>query len=268
MPFSQFTDDEILTFFAILVRYSVMGAVIPFIGDKVVPAPVKVLLSLCVAWIMYPTLVQKGWVHPHQAQAWGNTAFGIAGTIALEALVGLILGFTAKVAFDTISFGANLIGSFMGFAAASTFDPHQESNTQVIAEVQMAIAMLIFLTLNGHHLMLRAAFDSYKILGLGEFGISKSFLDGWIHLTAQVVRFGVQIAAPVALSVFAVNVIFGIMAKSVPQLNILVLSMSVTSIIGLCVLFLSIPQFATVAGNVLEKMGDQMNVMLVAMGGS
>ena len=55
----------------------------------------------------------------------------------------------------------------MGFSTASTYDPHQESQTQVVAQIQMAIAMLLFLALDGHHLMLRASLESYRIVGVG-----------------------------------------------------------------------------------------------------
>ena len=62
-------------------------------------------------------------------------------------MVGLVLGYTARLLFDAISLGSNLAGNFMGFAAASTYDPHQESQTQVVAEIQLAIATLMFLAM-------------------------------------------------------------------------------------------------------------------------
>jgi flagellar biosynthetic protein FliR len=173
--------------------------------------------------------------------------------------------------FDTVTFGGNLVGNFMGFAAASTFDPHQETQTQIVSQLQMAIAMLIFLVVDGHHLMLRASLDSYRIVGLGganllhNVGLNSSFSQRIIEISGQVVRFGIQLAAPIAVSMFAVNVAFGVIAKSMPQLNILVLSFAVSAVVGLVVMFLGLPEFTTAIQSLVDKMGDWMEAIMVSM---
>lgn len=270
MSLFNFNEAEIYSFFAVLIRYSVLFSVLPFIGDRLVPGPVKVLLSLAVTIALFPALVARSEVRPSDALRWSQTAGGIAGIIAMEALVGLILGFTARLAFETISFGGNLVGTFMGFATASVYDPHQESQTQVISEIQMVCAMLIFLILDGHHIMLRAALESYKIIGVGGIGVLKSGLGPFfshklVELTGQVVRFGIELSAPVAISLFAVNVAFGILAKAMPQLNVLALSFAVSALVGLVVMFLSVPEFFSVSGNIVGRMGTSMQEILTAM---
>jgi flagellar biosynthetic protein FliR len=254
-----------LTFFAVLVRYSILVAVLPFLGDKLIPGVVKVLLALALSIALFPALVARGEVKPGDALIWGAQPGSLIGTIALEALFGVTLGYCAKLSFDTIQFGANLVGTFMGFSTASLYDPHQDSQSQVVAEIQIAMAMLVFLAVDGHHLMLRAALDSYKIVGLGKASFGNFFSERLLQMTADVLRFGIQISAPVALSLFGVNVAFGIMAKAMPQINILVLSFSVSALVGLVVMFISVPAFQTVAGNILGRMGDSMEAMMVAM---
>ncbi|MGZ6370627.1 MAG: flagellar biosynthetic protein FliR [Bdellovibrionota bacterium] len=265
MSLFNFDLEEMLTFFAVLVRYSVLMSVLPFVGDRFVPVPVKVLLSLVISIALFPALIKTGQIHPGDAIIWGRTTSGIAGTIALEVLTALALGFTARFAFDGIHFGANLVGNFMGFAAASTYDPHQESQTQVVAEIQMAIAMLIFLAMDGHHLMLRASLDSYRIVGLGKAGFNAAFSQRLVDLSSQVIRFGIQIAAPVALSIFAVNIAFGIMSKAMPQINVFVLSFAITSLVGLFVLFLGLPEFQGAAAGILGRVGEYMESVSLAM---
>lgn len=265
MDLFNFSLEEVLSFFAVLVRYSVLMAVLPFVGDRMVPMPVKILLALAISIALYPALVAKGQIVPGEALAWGATTGGIVSTVALEAVYGLVLGYVARLAFEAIQLGGNLAGTFMGFGSANIYDPHQESQTQVVAQLQMTIAMLAFLALDGHHLMLRAALDSYRIVGLGKAGFGQLFSARLIDLTGQVFLFGLSIAAPVTISIFAVNVVFGVMARAMPQLNILALSMSVTALIGIVVMFLSMPQFQAVAGNVLERMADWMDSVSAAM---
>jgi flagellar biosynthesis protein FliR len=261
----NFSEPELLTFFAVLVRFSVLVAVLPFIGDKMIPMTAKVLFALATTIALFPALVTTGQVKPGDALIWGRSAGGIAGVVALEALVALVLGYTARLLFDAISLGANLAGNFMGFAAASTYDPHQETQTQVIAEIQLAVAMLMFLAVDGHHLMLQSALDSYRIVGLGQADIGATLSQRLIEFSGQVIRFGIQLTAPVAISLFAVNIAFGVIAKAMPQLNILVLSFSVTALVGLLVMFISVPEFASTSSNLLGRMGDWMSTSLLAM---
>jgi flagellar biosynthetic protein FliR len=265
MSLFNYSQEELLTFFAVLVRFSVMIAVLPITGDRFVPVPAKVLFALAVSMALFPALVRTGAIHPGDAMAWASTPGSLIGTVALEALLGLGLGYVARLLFDSIQLGANLVGTFMGFAAANTYDPHSESQTQVIAELQMALAMLIFLAVDGHHLMLQSALDSYSIVGIGKAGMTAAFSEKLVDFTGQVVRFGIQIAAPVGVALFAVNVVFGVIARAMPQMNILVLSFAVTSLVGLLVMLMSMPEFMAAAQGILGRMGDWMQLSLTAM---
>lgn len=266
MPF-DFDQNEMLSFFAVLVRYSIVVAVLPFLGDKVVPMPVKVLFSVAVTLVLFPALVRTGLVVPAEAQGWSATATGIGRVVGLEALVGLLMGYTAKLVFDTISFGSNLIGTFMGFSAATMYDPHHETQSQVVGEFYLALAMLVFLALDGHHLMLRAALESYRWISLGRIDLSGGFGGRILELTGLVLKYGVQLAAPVGIAIFAVNVAFGVVARAMPQVNVLVLSFAVTAIVGLMVMLVTIADFQGVMAQIFSKVGDWMIAVARTVGG-
>lgn len=261
-----------MSFFAVLVRFGVVFAVLPVIGDRNVPGPLKILFAVSVTIALFPTLLKTGQIKPGNAATWASSPSGIASTVGFEALVGLALGYVAKMSFETINFGSNLVGNFMGFASASTYDPHQESQTQVVAEIQMAIAMLLFLAIDGHHLMLRAALESYRVVGLGgamavgKAGFGAAFGARIVEMSGEVIKFGILLASPVAVSLFAVNVAFGVLAKAMPQLNILVLSFAVTALVGLIVMLISIPEFQGVTEIILGKMSEWMEKIALAIG--
>ncbi len=263
----QFSPEETYTFFAVLVRISVLLAVLPIFGDKVVPAPVKILLSLATALAIYPGLVRQGVVRPGDAAIWGATTFGIVRTIGQEVLVGLALGFTAKLVFDAVHIGANLVSNMMGFSMASFYDPHHETQTTVVAEIQVVIAMLAFLALDGHFLMLHAALDSFRFCGLGEAGVTALMQSHFIEMVSTVFKFGIQLGAPVTVVMFAVNVAFGVFSKTMPQMNVLVLSLGISAFAGGVVMMLTAPEFITVATNIMSRTEDWMQGMLVAMAG-
>lgn len=259
--------QELYTFFAVLVRYSVLFSILPLVGDRMVPGPVKILLALVCSFTLFPALVKSGFIHPRDALVWAATPIGIIGTILLEIIFALILGFTTKILFDGIAFGANLVGNFMGFASATIFDPHQESQTEIIGHFQTTLAMLIFLSMDGHHLMLKASLESYKLVGIGKAVFSAGLTLHLTRLTAEVLRFGFQIAAPIALSLFAVNVVFGVVSKSMPQLNIFVLTFPVSAFVGLVVMLLALPEFHDEVAQILGRMYDWMNTVSLALAG-
>lgn len=256
MSLFQFSQEEVLTFFAVLVRYSVLFAVMPFIGDKMIYGPVKLVFALIVSIAMFPALVSHHYINPKDALNWGSEASTIVSTIGLEVLFALALGFTARLIFDAIAFGGNLVGNFMGFASANVYDPHQETQTQVVGEFQMSLAMLIFLALDGHHLLMRASLDSYRIVPMGSAGFTQIFAQRLTEMTANVLKFAVQIAAPVGLAIFSVNVAFGMISRAMPQVNILVLSFAVTSFVGMAVLLIGLPEFYTGVAGIFSRLED------------
>jgi len=266
IPF-QIDQNEILTFFAVLVRFSVLVAVLPFLGDRVVPVTLKVLLSLIVTVILYPVLVERGVVVPSDAMIWSASVYGIVKVIILEAVFGLIIGFIARLVFMVIDVGANFAGIFMGFGMASQYDPHSESQTQVVARLQGAVAMLLFLSLNGHHVMISAALESYSQVGMGKLHLTGDFFEGLLSLSASVIRIGMQLAAPMAVSLFGINVVYAVMARAIPQMNVLVLSFSVSALVGLFVMFLSFPEFHHTSGALFSQMGDHMGESMSKLGG-
>lgn len=266
MSLFQFNEEEIVTFFAVLIRFSILLSVLPITGDRMVPAPVKVLLGLGVSLCLFPALVRNGLVNPGLSGAWANQPAKLVGTIAIEVITALLLGFVARLAFDVLQFGGNAVGTFMGFASASIYDPHQETQTQVVAEIQVALAMLVFLAVDGHHLMLRAALSSYELIGLGQAQFNGELMKRMIDLTGGVIKYGIQLSAPVAISLFAVNVAFGVMSKAMPQINVLVLSFAVSAMIGLVVLFVSLPQFQSASANILSRSGEWMQWVGQALG--
>lgn len=265
MSLFNFSEEEFLTFFMVLVRFSVVLSVLPFIGDRLIPTPVKILLALVISIVLFPALVASKQVTISDANSWGKTAGGIIGTVSSEVIFGLLLGYTARLLFESITFGGNLVGNFMGFGSASTYDPHQETQTELIAQFQASLAMLLFLVLDGHHLMLRASLDSYKIIGIGGLKISATVVERLVYMTGEVFNFGLQIAAPIAIVLFSVNVTFGIISRAVPQMNVLVMSLVATALIGFIVMYFSMPMFQTQVEGIFSRMNDWLGAIMQSM---
>lgn len=241
MAFQNWSTSEIVTFFMVLMRMGTLVAVMPIFGDKVIPVTVKILLSLALSVAMFPMLVGNGWISTNQGAAYLGDLSAFIGTVTQEVLVGLTLGFSAQLVFHTITAAGDFIGQFVGLNTASSFDPHLQSQTALMGQILSTLGMLAFLAIDGHLMMVKTIADSFHWIGIGQFSIGEGFKTEIIRMTTNVMSFGLQLAAPVAMVMMFLNIVYGVLAKTLPQLNVLTLSMSVSLLVGLIVLTLSYP---------------------------
>jgi flagellar biosynthesis protein FliR len=167
-----------------------------------------------------------------------------------------------------IQIGGDIIGNFMGFSAASQFDANQQSQSQVVERLLYTLMVLVFLAVNGHHLMLMAVMKSYEVVGIGQASISGNFAQRLVEFSSSMIRLGMQLAAPMAFSIFVINLIYGVFAKALPQMNILILSLSVSAFVGLFVLLVSLPQFQSTSTELFSRIGHEMGTTLLTLKGS
>lgn len=250
-----FNEVQIVAFFASLVRVSFLFMLLPIYGDNVIPPMVKIFLSFTVNLIVYPVAAGLGIA---SVGAMASTDIGIVSLVAKEAAVGLVIGFTGKLFFEALAFAFGHMGNQMGFNMANSYDHHAESTVPVISRLIMILATLLFLALDGHHLFLKALVQSYQLIPLGGFVYSKAVVSYVLETSGQVFWIACKLSAPMALMIFLINCAFGIVAKAVPQINVLVVSMSVNILAGFLVIALTLPVFGTSVGEVFLLMMDRM----------
>jgi len=260
--------NELFTFFIVLIRISTALILFPIFGEKNIPTMAKILLSLSISIAVYPGLVSQGLVIPGNASFWLENAYSLCSTVALEAVLGLALGYVVKIIYDCFQFGGDLIGQMMGLSAASQFDPSQESQTQIVTKFQMTLAALFFLAIDGHHFLLQGLISTYRWVQVGGVNLlTGSFASYLLQVSGQFFWIGLQIAAPMLIVSFGINVAYGVISKAMPQMNILVLSFSISAIVGFFVMFMSLDAFHDVAIGVFSKMEEQMFGAIKAMAG-
>lgn len=251
MDLSAFNETEILLFFASLSRVMGMFMLLPFFGDNNVPPLVRIFLAFTVNLIVYPVAVAAG---TSQLAPLLASDLGIISLVLKEAAVGIIIGFTAKMFFDAMGFAFGHMGIQMGFSTASAYDHHLEATTPVISQLILILATLLFLAVDGHHFFLRAIVDSYHAVPVGGFVMSKAIAIHVVETSSQVFWIAVKLSAPMALMIFLINCAFGIIAKAVPQINVLVVSFTVNILAGFLVISLTLPVFGSSVGEILQMM--------------
>jgi flagellar biosynthetic protein FliR len=232
-PLFPFLNVNEISFFAlVLARLAGIFSAIPLFGGERAPRMIRVALVLVMTLVCYPVLKTKIPQLPADTPS-------LVILIIRETLIGISLGLLSRIIFSAVEFCGQLVGMQMGFSMSSMFDPSM-GQVPLLATFQMLLAMLLFLTLEIHHVFIRAIVESYQVMPPGTWHMSGGLLKFIVMLTTGMFVLGVKLAAPVMVALLAVSVVLGIMARSFPQMNIFMVSMPLNIGIGLLVLGLSL----------------------------
>jgi flagellar biosynthetic protein FliR len=226
-------------FLLVLVRMTGLFVVAPIFGRRNIPAYMKIGFSFFISLILVNTTVI-------QAAQYDDNLLSYALLVIKEFMVGLTMGFIAYITYTAIYIAGEVIDMQIGFGVVNVMDPMSNIQVPVTSNVYFIISMLVLLSINGHHMLIKSLYDSYKSLppGLAEFDADMS--DSLMNLFGTVFATGFKIAAPVVAAIFIADVALGIISKMVPQMNIFVIGMPLKIIVGLVILAITIPVFVSV----------------------
>ena len=220
-----------------LTRILAMIASSPIFGNKQVPVPVKVGLSVLLTIIIAPNI-----------GAMPQVAFGsLEGLLIIlqQIIIGVAMGFTMRLIFNAVEMAGELAGLQMGLGFASFYDPINAVHSAIIAQWMGIIAALAFLAMDGHLYILSALAESFQILPIGSMMSPQGFY-GVAQWGGIIFAYGLQISLPIMAALLITNIALGILTRAAPQLNLFAVGFPITLAIGFFVLALSMPYFAPI----------------------
>ena len=255
----SYDASQLLAFILVLVRVSGIISTAPVFGSSNIPPQIKVVLSLILALILYP-FIPLITVYPDRPDHY-------IMLIASELLIGLVLGIIARFLFGAVEFAGTVIGFQMGLGMAMVFDPQSQEQISLVGRFENATATLIFLAMDGHLIVLQALVRSYSVLPLGGASISRPLVENLTELSASVFVIGLQIGAPLIVALFLANAVVGLLARSVPQIQVFVVGFPLTLMLGFLFLFFGMPFFAQAVHQMFEKLDTQFFEAIKLLGG-
>jgi flagellar biosynthetic protein FliR len=246
--------DTIEGFFLVLTRLSVLVFMLPFFNTRVFPALVKAGFSLLLAIILFPVISMTDTGFPDSI-----TAF--AGLVAVEMIVGLILGLMVLAVFEGVRIMGQVVGFETGFAIANVFDPQSGAQISLLANFAFFLAMVLFLLFNGHHILIHAMKESFDILPIGSITMGPPLVEKMLSNTSDMFVIALKIGAPAIAALFLTKVAFGLITKLIPQMNIMIVAFPVQIVVGL--FFFSI--CLTVLLRFMETYVEQLGTFLVGI---
>jgi flagellar biosynthesis protein FliR len=223
--------SQVEVFILIFIRISAALTVLPIFNNKAYPSAAKAGFAVAMTLLLMPVL-HATLPHP-------------SGTIAdyfvlamRETACGILLGFAGQFLFYAVEIAGQLIGFQSGFSIASTIDPNTDSSSDVLTQTYRLLTILLFLSLDGHHMMLQTLADSFTVVPLGAFSIDGRIAD-WVYQTGTVVMAqGIQLAAPLMVSLLLTDIGLGILTRVAPTMNVFILGFPLK--IGLTMLLASV----------------------------
>jgi flagellar biosynthesis protein FliR len=235
LPF--LSAGQVEAFILVLLRVSAIVVTIPVISDQSVPVRVKAALSIMITLIIFPVVLPKI-PEPSNYQLL-ILLYRMAG----EVMIGLIIGFAARLIFAGIQMAGDMIGFQMGLSIANVIDPMTSDQVSIITELQYLIAMLLFLAVDAHHIFFSALIQSYSILSPLTFHFSGQLMQLIFDFSKEMFVIAVKLGAPLMAVMIFSNVGLGIVARTVPQINVFIVGMPLQIAIGLIFLGLTAPLY-------------------------
>lgn len=245
LNWSAMTEAQILLFALVLLRmlaYVISSAVF---GSPLVNTPVKILLALVLSMLLFPVVK----VSNVDYLVISNEIISLA---VRELIVGLALGFLTRLFFFVVSMTGDLVSISVGLSASQLYNPMMGSQGGVIEQFYSTLATLVFLAINGHHMLISAIAQSYELIPVSSLALN-------VGPFAEMATFGqtafimaIKMCAPVLIAILLVNLAMGILGRAVPQINVLVTSMPVTIMLGMTVVFICLPLLVMEMNGVAE----------------
>jgi flagellar biosynthetic protein FliR len=248
---------QLQAFFIVFVRVAAIVASMPVFSSRNIPVMLKAGLVLSVSVLVFPRLSIGQ--NPYQLDPM-NFAVGLAG----EVMLGVAIGLVAQMVFAGVQLAGELAGYQMGLAIANVIDPDSSAQIPMVSQLYQIFAVLIFVTVNAHYWCLGALMDSFQLVPPFSFHLHNSIVEQLIRLGGDVFTIGVKVGAPVIVVLLLTSVSFGLIARTVPQMNVFIVAMPLKIIVGLLFVLFSLPYLSAYLQQLFMMMGENIMRMLSA----
>ncbi len=215
-----------------LFRIAGMVMVAPVISMHSVPRRVRLLFGIALATVIVPVIPGIEYVDP----------FSVPGLVITvqQVVIGVVIGFTLRLAFMVLEVAGEVIAQQMGLSFAAVVAPQDGVQVPVISQFYTMLATLIFLSIDGHLLLIELLADSFTVLPVGMEGISRHALWQLVQWTGWLLSAAVLLALPAVAAMLIVNLAFGVMTRSAPQINIFAVGFPIMLLMGTVVMWLTL----------------------------
>lgn len=218
----------------IFLRMLTFFIIVPVFFPKGTPNILKIFLAGITSFILMPGIgaINIGTI---------NNNYVLVINCANEVINGLLLGYVTNLCFMAIRMGGQLMDTQIGFSMISMFDPSSSSNVTLIERLLYWMSLILFFIVDGHHMLIRALIEGFKVVGPGKSIIGNNTIMLVINDFIQYFTVGLKIAIPIVLIIVITDITLGLVARTVPALNVMILGLPIKILVGLACFSFALP---------------------------
>ncbi|MGI6405917.1 MAG: flagellar biosynthetic protein FliR [Syntrophaceticus sp.] len=230
---------------------------VPF-SMRNIPLRFKVGMAAVFAYLVFMTYLNE------PPLAVGNMASYVFLFIG-ELLIGCILGFITQIVFSIFRVAGHYLDVQMGLGVAQVIDPEYGTQVPLLGNLQYMLALLTFLAINGHHVLIAGLFQSYRLIPIAEFHYTGELSLFFCRLVGEMFLLAFQIALPVVGALLITDLVLGVIARTVPQMNVFFVALPLKIALGFGLILIMVPLFIWAFEVEFERMFEQFNKLLMIM---
>ena len=249
----EFTEAQIsqwlADFFWPLTRIAAMLMAAPIFSIRQVPIRFRMLMAVLITLLVQPVLPSTPVI----------PVFSIDAVLVLvqQIGIGMLLGFLMQMSFNALIFGGQVMAYSMGLGFANMMDPANGVQVPVVAQFWLILAMLSFVMMNGHLVLIAAVVDTFTVLPVATDGLTRAGIWGLLGWASRMFAAGLLMAMPVIVALLLINIGMGVVARAAPQLNIFAVGFPITLMMGFFLIWVTLPQvmanFAGLVGETFDR---------------
>jgi flagellar biosynthetic protein FliR len=242
--------SELITWLMVFLRVSAMLAVFPIFSAPNFPVQLRLALGALLAGLVSPALP----IGFGQAQ----DIWGWVGVMSMEVGVGLLFGFASRMIFFALDMAGDIIGTEIGLSLPSTMNPMSGTQVTAPSSILYYLAAMLWLSLDLHHWMLIGFVKTYTWLPIGGAHLSEFCVMDIVARSSQTFVIAVELAAPVMAVSFIVSLVFSVLGRAVPQMNVFQESFSIRTLAGLSVFGLTMQLMSDRISNYVRRLPEDL----------
>jgi len=247
---------EYQNFLFVLLRVGALIMFIPILGSSQVPSRIKIGLILFISIAVFP-VVRSTPMHDPKG------LFDLAVSLFSEITIGLAVAYSAKLLFAAVQIAGTIIDFQMGFGVVNVLDPQTETQVSITAQFHNILAILMFLALDAHHIIIGAIVESFFLINPSQINFSTFTPEIILLLFKATFLTAIKIAAPIMAILFFISVGLGLVARTVPQMNVFIVGFPLQIGVGLLMVGMSMSFFSMIIQGEVEQLPERfLGIML------
>lgn len=209
----QFIIEKVGQFFFASLRIGAFLLSSPLFGARFVLLPVRIGIIMTITLLIItlnPSIPNIEII---------SSSNGIA-TAFTEIAIGLAAGLVLTIIFASVSLAGEKIAAASGLSMAQQIDPTSGSSSPVVSQILTLFLLVVFLSLDGHLIVIRTIIDSYEFIPIGTYVDPEILVEGGIIASKKMFFIAAIIMLPIVIVLLLVNVAIGVITRSAPTLNL------------------------------------------------